>query len=224
MEHKITRLTLQKRNHQRVNVYLDGEYAFGLSRIVAAWLQVGQEISDEKIEQLLAADAVEVAYRRALNFLSYRPRSESEVIKNLRKHNTDENIQREVINRLKNNGMINDRLFAQTWVENRCELRPRGARLLQYELRQRGVDQEIIDQTLEGLDEQELAYRAAKSKARKLRHSDQDTFRKKLFSFLSRRGFDYGTSAVIVTQVWNEMQNGQNHDLEIEIKRLNNER
>jgi regulatory protein len=83
---RITALKLQKRNKERVNVYLDGEFAFGLARIVAAWLQVGQELDEEKIAALLAQDGVEVAYQRALKFISYRPRSEKEVEDNLKKH------------------------------------------------------------------------------------------------------------------------------------------
>jgi len=79
MAKKITGLKLQKRNKNRVNVYLDGEFAFGLSRIVAAWLHTGQELSDEKIAELLSKDDVEIALQRALNFLSYRARSEKEV-------------------------------------------------------------------------------------------------------------------------------------------------
>ena len=60
---------MQKHNHQRVNVSLDGEFAFGLARIVAAWLQEGQVISDEKIAQLREEDAREVAYQQALNLI-----------------------------------------------------------------------------------------------------------------------------------------------------------
>ncbi len=70
MNYEITALKLQKRNRQRVNVYLDGEFAFGLARIVAAWLAVGQEIDDQKIAQLQQEDAREVAYQRALKFLT----------------------------------------------------------------------------------------------------------------------------------------------------------
>ena len=50
MDQKITALKAQKRNPNRINVYLDGIFAFGLARVVAAWLQVGQTLSDEKIE------------------------------------------------------------------------------------------------------------------------------------------------------------------------------
>ncbi len=71
MVRKITALTHQKRNHRRVNVFLDGEFAFGLANIVAAWLKVGIDLSEEKITELLAADEREVLYQRALHLLSY---------------------------------------------------------------------------------------------------------------------------------------------------------
>jgi regulatory protein len=90
MDHKITALKLQKRNSQRVNVYLDGEYTFGLARIIAAWLQIGQMISDEKIAQMQAEDAKEVAYQRALNLLGLRPHTRNEIRKNLERHTVAE--------------------------------------------------------------------------------------------------------------------------------------
>ena len=64
-----------------MNIYLDGEFAFGLARITAAWLKVGQELGDEKIDKLQAEDARERAYQQALLFLSYRARSEEEIRK-----------------------------------------------------------------------------------------------------------------------------------------------
>ena len=86
MKRKITGLKVQKRNSNRVNVYLDGEFAFGLSRITAAWLEIGVELDQDQIQKLQSEDDAEVAYQKALNFLSYRPRSERELIENLSKH------------------------------------------------------------------------------------------------------------------------------------------
>src|SRR5258705_6654462 len=89
---KITAIEVQKRSPNRVNIYLDGEFAFGLARIVAAWLKTGQELSEEKIEQLQAEDARERALQQAMLFLSYRDRSESEIRQNLRKHEIPEQV------------------------------------------------------------------------------------------------------------------------------------
>jgi len=202
----ITALKVQKRNSDRISLYLDDEYAFGLFRKVAAWLEVGQELNEEKIRQLNQAEANEKAYQRALNFLSYRVRTESEIRRNLNKHDTPEDVIEEVLERLRRNKLVNDFDFANTWVENRSEFRPRGRRALQSELRQKGVDQEIIEEVLQNLNEDDLAYRAAKKNVRKYQRFEQPEFRKKLLGFLARRGFNYAIAAPVVEQIWAEEQ------------------
>lgn len=204
MAKKITGLKVQQKNHQRVNVYLDGEFSFGLTRILAAWLYVGQELSDEKIAQLQDEDSSEMAYQRALHFLSYRPRSTSEVRKYLVGHQVQEEKIEAVLDRLKNNGLLDDNHFAETWVENRSEFRPRSRRALAYELRMHGLDDQIIQETLENVDEEELAYQAALKKSRNLENLDWQEFRSKLSGFLARRGFGYDIIQPVVNRIWNE--------------------
>lgn len=218
--HRVTDLKMQKRNRQRVNVYLDGEFAFGLARIVAAWLQIGQELSDEKIAELQAEDAREAAYQRALNLLSYRPRTSDEVRKNLKSHDITEEIIEYVMERLQRSGLLNDGQFAQTWIENRSEFRPRSRRALAYELQQRGIDRQTIEQSLQGVDDEELAYQAAQKQARKYEHLDWPDFRQKMYAFLARRGFNYQVSEPVVQRIWSERQDqdtgspeGTNYDL-----------
>lgn len=206
MNHKITALTRQKRNRGRINVYLDGNFAFGLEHIVAAWLRVGQEISDEKILKLQQEDCFEVAYKRAVNFLSYRPRTEYEIKLNLRKHKVDQDIQGKVIDRLQRGNLIDDARFAETWIENRSEHRPRSRRMLASELRKRGVEIQVIDNALKEIDDNELAYRAATKQSRKFQHLEKEVYRKKMFGFLSRRGFNYSDSLDAVNQTWNEVR------------------
>jgi regulatory protein len=202
---KITGLKLQKRNKDRVNVYLDGEFAFGLSRIVAAWLKTGQELSEEKIAELKAQDDVEIALQRALNFLSYRPRAEKEVRQNLKKHKYHEGVIDEIIERLKRSGLVNDESFAGLWVENRSEFRPRGERMLRSELHQKGIPDDVISGAVADLDETSLAIKAARKKARRYRDLEWDDFRKKMYGFLARRGFHYGIISEVVPQVWEEL-------------------
>jgi len=207
---KITALKLQKRNRNRVNVYLDGEFAFGMAKILVGWLRIGQEISDEKIAELQKADALEVAYERALNFISYRPRSSSEVRRNLRKHKVDEAHIEATINRLIENRWLDDQKFAELWVENRVAFRPRGRRALRMELRQKGVDADAIEAVIEDLDEDTLAYEAGQKQMRKIRTDDFQTFRKKMYGFLSRRGFNYATISPVVQKLWREYED--NHE------------
>ncbi len=212
MEHKITAIRIQKRNHQRVNIYLDGEYAFGLARIVAAWLEVGQEISDEKIADLRDEDEREVPYQRSLKFLNYRPRSEAEIRQYLQKNGVSEEVIAEVVERLQRAGLVDDLRFAQSWVENRSDLRPRSRRALSFELQQRGINAEVIQQTVDQVDDEELAYQAAQKHARRFRELELQEFRRKMYGFLARRGFNYEVSVAAVAQVWAEIHENTSTD------------
>ena len=213
---KITALVVQQRNPNRVNIHLDGEYAFGLSRIVAAWLRVGSELDEKKIEQLQAEDACERAYQQAMLFLSYRARSESEIRKNLIKHEIPESVIDLTLEKLRLDGLANDNEFAQTWVENRSTFRPRSRRMLAMELRQKGLDDESMQSALKNVDDEPLAYEAAKKRAPRFINLEWNEFRKKLSEFLARRGFPYSVVAPVVTRIWNETHNQEQHNFEEE--------
>jgi regulatory protein len=208
---KITAIEVQKRSPNRVNVHLDGEFAFGLARIVAAWLKVGQELSDEKIEQLQAEDARERAYQQAMLFLSYRARSESEIRQNLRKHEIPEAVIEQTLERLKQDGFANDHQFARAWVENRTTFRPRSRRLMAMELRQKGLAEEAVSSAMQDVDDAALAYEAAQKRAPRLKNLEWNDFRKKLSEFLARRGFSYSVIAPVVTRIWNEAHEDEHH-------------
>jgi regulatory protein len=194
-----------------VNIYLDGEFAFGLSRIVAAWLGVGQELSEEKIDQLQAEEARERAFQQAMLFLSYRARSESEIRQNLRKHEIPEPVIDQTLERLRQAGLANDDQFARAWVENRSAFRPRSRRLMAMELRQKGLADEAVSSAIENVDDETLAYEAAQKKVARFKNLEWNEFRKKLSDFLARRGFSYSVVAPVVTRLWNEAHKDQQH-------------
>jgi regulatory protein len=198
----ITALRYQKRNKNRVNVYLDDRFAFGLAAIEAARLRVGQTLSDDDVAHLQRQDQVERAYERALNFLSYRPRSETEVRRNLRKKGVEEIAVETVIERLTRAGLLNDREFARYWVENRQQFNPRGARALSHELREKGIASSIIAQTLEEDFDQEIAARkVAEAGARRLAHLDPSEFRRKFKGYMARRGFSYSVIEPLIEEM-----------------------
>ena len=191
MDREITALTVQRRNKDRVNVYLDGQFAFGLAAIEASRLRIGQVLGDNEIAELQQRDEIERAYERALNYLSYRPRSEWEVERNLREKGIDDPVIATVLQRLARTRLVDDREFARYWVDNRVRFNPRGLRGLRHELRQRGVSQAIIDDTLVDLDVEAAARKAAEAGARRLSGATRQDFRRKLQAYLARRGFSY---------------------------------
>src|SRR5512141_2827854 len=101
MDQEITALKAQKKNPNRISVYLDGEYTFGLARIVAAWLRIGQHLSEEEINRLKQQDSHEVALQKALRFLGYRARSEAEIQRKLSEQGYEEGVVLATIQRLK---------------------------------------------------------------------------------------------------------------------------
>jgi len=203
---KVTALKVQKHHPNRVNVYLDNEFSFGLSRITAAWLQVGQELSPTKIAKLQADDAREVAFMQAVHFLDYRPRSRAEVKRNLEKHAFPAEVINDVFRRLERSGLVNDERFAQDWVENRSEFRPRSRRALAFELHRRGLSDSAINKALEGLNEESMAYQAARKQARRYEGLPVRDFNNKMGSFLARRGFSYDVIKQVVTKILDEQQ------------------
>jgi regulatory protein len=204
MNRKITAITLQKHNHQRVNIYLGGEFGFGLARSTAGWLQVGQELSEEKIAELKNKDIYEESYQLALNILSYRPRTELEVHRYLEDHQIPAEVITKTIERLKNNELIDDYSFALNWIENRKEFHPRSRKALVFELRKHGIADQIIKEVLNqaAIDEGQLAYQVASKHARNLHGLEWDEFRRKLSGFLVRRGFPYDVFDQTIRQIW----------------------
>jgi regulatory protein len=216
MMKSITAIQVQKNNPNRVNIYIDGEFAFGLARIVAAWLKVGQQLEDEKIARLQAEDGREQAYQQAMLFLSYRARSEAEIRQNLRKHEFSEATIEETLERLRQARLADDNEFARTWVENRSTFRPRSRRAMAMELRQKGLPDETAESALRNVDEATLAYQAAQKRSGRLEGLEWNEFRKKLSEFLGRRGFPYAIIASTVSRIWNEMHAEQEQSIDDE--------
>ncbi len=204
MAGKITALKLQKKNKERVNVYLEGQYAFSLAVTLAARLKRGQVLSEEDIENLRAEDGFHKAYEQTLRFLSYRPRSQMEVRRYLRDKKVPPPVEDRVVERLAGAGLLDDLAFARFWVENRESFKPRSLSMLRYELRNKGLSEEIITLALSDLDEERSAYAVALERASRLSHLDYPTFRKKVIPYLRRRGFPYEVINAAVKRAWQE--------------------
>jgi len=200
----ITNLVPQQRKEDRLNVYLDGAFAFGLHASIAADLGVGQQLSPEECEELQSRDVEYRAYERALRFLSYRPRSRAEVERHLQSKGLADSAVAQVAARLQEEGWLSDPGFAEFWVDNREEFRPRSRWAMSQELRQKGVSDQVIEKALQGIDEADSAYRAAEGRAQRLARLDYQTFRRRLGGFLQRRGFGYDVIKDVVERLWRE--------------------
>ena len=202
---KITALTRQKKNPKRINVFLDGAFAFGLAEITAVYLKIGQELTEADIAKLQSADDLEKARESALGFIDYRPRSIREVRKNLHDKGYDDSVIDQVIDRFLEVGLLDDLAFAKYWVDQRETFKPRSQMALRQELVQKGVDRALIDEAVATVDETAAAQRVAQKQASRYVNLDEPSFKKKMMGYLQRRGFNYGIIKEVTDEIWKEL-------------------
>jgi regulatory protein len=203
---KITALKANKRNGKRVNLFLDGRFAFSVDTEVAVreGLKPGQELSDDQIRELTEDISLVRILNIAYRFLSYRPRSEAEMKERLHRRAIEDSKIEIVINKLKEQHLLDDTAFAQFWKENREAFRPRSQRLTRLELKKKGVADDIIKEVTDESDDAQNAYAAALSKAQRLPKQDYEVFRRRLGDYLKRRGFGYMIISQTVKRLWQE--------------------
>lgn len=150
------------------------------------------------------ADETEAACLRALYFLKFRPRTCHEMRRYLKdKHFSPEAVN-ETIDRLEAAGYLNDHDFARLWVESRMRGKPRGVPLLWKELREKGIAEEIIQTALSDIDEKQAAWDAMRPRLHRWGRLEKEEFKKKVYGYLIRRGFQYSLCNDIFEQAWAE--------------------
>jgi regulatory protein len=205
----ITDLQPQKRNKDRLNVYIDGEYAFSVLMKLGAGLKIGQQISLEEVSKIKAEDAVSRAKQLSFRYLSYRPRSTAEVSNYLKRKGFDSSVVDDVIDQLQNREYLDDNAFARYWIEQRQTHRPRGAFALRYELLQKGISAEIIATMVDDVNEKDAALRAVERKSGQWKNLPKDQYWRKISGFLQRRGFSYVTISEVAETVWLSIEDGR---------------
>lgn len=187
----------------RANVFIEGKFSFALSLDVVYkhGLKPGIVLDTVTLGDLLREDGEMKALTTAANFIGYRPRSKDEIRKRLERDEWSEEVIARVLERLENAKMLDDAQFAADWVGARERSKPRGARLLQQELRQKGVSKEEIEAVLPDADaEIENALAALRKVERKIEKYEGREQMQKAIESLARRGFGYGTAKTAYTR------------------------
>jgi regulatory protein len=200
----ITSITVQKKNKNRFNIFINGQYSFSLNRSLAESLKPDDQLTQNKIKALKQTDEQDTAYSRALFYLKFRPRTRMEIERYLKGKNFSSVATTSTLSRLEGNGYINDFEFARLWIENRLRFKPKGSYALKAELRKKGIDDQIIIEVLMDFNETESAWAAISPRLTRLEKLEKNEFNKKIYSFLSYRGFDYSTCKQICDQAWEQ--------------------
>jgi len=204
----ITSLQFSK-TKKRVNVFMDDSYSFTIDKelIAEGGLYCGKALSKAQIKELSDTDIFQRCLDAALHYLTYRPRSETEVRQRLCKHGFCNSVVNKVIVQLKKQELVDDVSFARYWTDNRILLYPRSRRLIKHELMQKGISAEIANEATEDLDDEVNAYLAAQKKIRLLDTYDYNNFRQRLFNYLKTKGYSYEAIDYVSKRLWNEKSN-----------------
>jgi regulatory protein len=209
---RVTALRPTKRDPDRIAVDLDGSFAFALPATLVAdeRIQVGDTLDSDRVSALLAAEQASRATEAALVFLSYRPRSEKEVRDRLRRGGFEQDAIEHAIARLHEWRYLDDADFARRWVENRSTHRPRGRRLLQQELRHKGIDGEIARDAIDDADLDEIGAAEALARRRLPAYAGDEpaAIRRRLGAYLARRGYGYDVIRIALDRALGEEDEG----------------
>lgn len=206
---KITNIEQQKKNKSRFSVYVDDVYAFGISEDTMMnyrkKLKVGEEIEPSFIEDVLATEEAQKAFDNAVRLLSFRSRSEKELRTRLTQKGFEENWIDKAIEKLKYYGYLSDESFARMFAKDRQNVKKLGSRGIKAELKQKGVDNEIIDEVIEEIcsDEKELeqAIALCEKKYRTIGKDPLPKQKQKLLQFLVRKGYSFDIAGKAIAAV-----------------------
>jgi regulatory protein len=198
----ITRLVAQKRDPDRVSVYVDDAFAFGCHSdvVMRRGLRKGVAVSIADQQAALDADASYRARAQAIGYLGSRPRTAREVMRRLGDAGFDESAAEQTVDWLREQGYVDDAAYAEQYAKSRMGLTGYGPQRVARELMQRGVERSLAEGAVQDAapDEQVegAALEQAQKRAASLMRSESDPRkrRKKLMDFLVRRGFDYETA------------------------------
>jgi len=216
---RITKIKSQK-NKKRVNIYLDGKFAFPLDadNFLKAGLKVDQVLSEKEVEDLIFKNEFQKLLDKVHRLLSFRPRSEKEIHDYLKKkiwklefgtwkfHKGKFDIKKKLIDKiiktLKKQKLTDDYAFVAWWIEQRLTFRPRGKLALRVELAQKGIKRDLAEKMIDQMvNELPLAKKAAQRKMKTYKRLDNREFCEKMTAFLSRRGFSWETIKTIIDQL-----------------------
>lgn len=199
----VTAIKSQK-NKKRVNVYLDDKFGFGidLDNFMLLHLKVNQELSEEKVAEIVKKAEFQKTLDKLLRFATVRPRSEKEIKDYFRRKEVHESLHRELLEKLRHFELLDDVKFAKWWVEQRIEFKSKSKRVIKQELLQKGIDRNIIEDVLEEtkIDEEKMARELIEKKMYKWKNLQPREAKQKRSQYLAGKGFGWDVIEKVVLE------------------------
>ena len=203
----ITDVQTQRRRAERRSIFINGEFAFGISEesYVRYALFRGREVTQEFLDEVRLAEERYQARQVALRFLQRRMRSVQEIQRKLAEKEFPPETIDDTVEFLRGYGMIDDEAFARAFVNDQLLRRPIGRRRLEQELRTKGIAKDAAGEMVSAMlgDDEEFAnaLAAAEKKLPTGRGDDPTKRERSMANFLASRGFAWGTITRVLSQV-----------------------
>ncbi|MGO0881999.1 recombination regulator RecX [Clostridioides difficile] len=209
----ITKIEQQKRNDDRVNIYVDDKFFIAIFKelVYTFNLKKGNEVNEEELKAILDDEMYIKAKNKALNILSRADQSEKKMKEKLSSDFEEDTIDR-VIDFLKNYNLVNDNILAQKIVNTNVNLNKCGKNRIKQNLYNKGIERSAIDEAVSELDkdtEFENAMYLAKKRYERVKKEDKKKIYQKISQHLSYKGFDYD----IIKRVLNKLLNFDESDI-----------
>ena len=202
----ITKIEVGKRNKERVNIYIDEEYAFSISAelIYKENIKVKEKIDVDSLKKLADEDNYIKCKNTALKTIERTYKSEKELAQKLALKGYDDHIINRTINFMKEYNLLNDNNYATMYVKDKS--RNIGKKKIKYSLLQKGIDEEIIESELEKINNDEvkaIVYEMALKKYKVFSKRENDNYKltQKLYRFLMGKGYDYDLIKDVVKSI-----------------------
>lgn len=197
----ITSITAQK-NKKRVNINLDGSFGFGLDleNFLRIGLKVNQELTEEEVNEIIKKGELQKCLDKTINFAMVRPRSLKEVKDYFRRKEVDVSLHETILVKLIRLELLNDEKFAKWWVDQRLQFKSKSKKDITFELRQKGIDTNIIKNILDDseIDEVKIAKELIAKKIYKWQKYEDKIKKQKITQYLAGKGFSWDVIKSVV--------------------------
>ncbi|WP_456272054.1 recombination regulator RecX [Bacillus sp. AK031] len=213
----ITKITKQVKNDERYNIFIDGDYSFSVDEEILARFQLGKgkEIDEIAIAEIGYEDDVRKAFNLAIHYLSFRMRTEKEVTDYLKKKELGDAVAGEAIHKLKKYKYLNDKEFAEAYVNTQINTSDKGPAAVERELVAKGVDRNFIEEALASFHKDiqlEKAIVLTNKLFKKYKKDSLTTAKQKIEQNLVRKGYYFS----IINLAWEETDNHKSEDEKLE--------
>ncbi|MFR1381075.1 MAG: recombination regulator RecX, partial [Clostridium neonatale] len=193
---KITKIEIQKNNKDRVNIYLDGEYALAINAelVYKENLKVKDDVDISKLQEIAEKESYIRCKESAIKIIERSYKTEKEIRDQLKQKGYEEKQINNSIDFLKEYNFINDNTYAKAFIKDK--LSSKGSQKIKYDLMKKGIAKDIIEENLIKVDkneEKEVALNVGRKKYESIRRKESDNYKLsgKLYRFLISRGYAY---------------------------------